>query len=587
MQSQNTNNLTQNNLLESKSYNELLKNFNDLKNIHLRELLSNKQRNSDLRIITDSLYFDFSHEKINSQIFENLLNLAEERNLKEKFENMFRGEKINTTEKRRVLHYALRAHKDTKLVIDGKDVVSEVHTVLENIKKFSEEIRSGKKTGHTGEKLENIVCVGIGGSYLAGEFVYNALRNDSNCETKAKNMQLRFLANVCPIDFTRAMQDLDIKKTLVIIISKTFTTAETMLNARNCRNYILQEYEKILGYKNPEEKKENEAKIISSQFCAVSTNLELTEKFGINSENVFGFWDWVGGRYSVWSAVGALPLSIIFSYENFEKFLEGGRNIDNCVKENLQRENLRKNIPIIFGLLGVWNTLICKKTNRAILPYSQALCKFANHIQQLDMESNGKGVSNVTNEFLNYECGPVVFGEPGTNGQHSFYQLIHQGRDLSCEFIAHAKPQVDSKFPGEVVSSHQELLSNFFAQPDALAYGKNEEEVKNSEKNIPSDLIKHKVFKGDKTSFSLLLKELNPYTVGELLAIYEHRVACEGFIYDINCFDQWGVELGKVLANDVRKVFSDKNQQNEENMNTKFNSATVDLMRYFIKNSDI
>lgn len=578
---------THTNLLESKSYKALIENHNELKKTHLRELLSNKQRNSELKITTDSLYFDFSHEKINTQTFQNLLNLAEERNLKEKFTKMFQGEKINTTEKRRVLHYALRAEKNTKLEHDGKNLIAEVHSVLENIKKFSDEIRSGKKRGHTGEKLENIVCVGIGGSYLASEFVYNALKNNPQCAERSHGKQIRFLANVCPIDFQRALQDLDIKKTLIIIISKTFTTAETMLNARNCKNYMLQEYEKLIKYNTPEEKSIIQAEIIKSHFCAVSTNLELTEKFGINSENVFGFWDWVGGRYSVWSAVGALPLSIIFSYEEFEKFLEGGRAIDKNVSENLTRENLGKNIPIIFGLLGLWNTLICKKTNRAILPYSQALCKFANHIQQLDMESSGKTVSNITNEFINYECGPVVFGEPGTNGQHSFYQLIHQGRDLSCEFIAHAKPQVDNKYEGEIISAHQELISNFFAQPDALAFGKNEEEVKKTQPNISEDLINHKVFKGDKTSFSLLLKELNPFTVGELLAIYEHRVACEGFLYDINSFDQWGVELGKLLANDVRKVFADKNLQSEECLNEKFNSATADLMGYFIKNSDI
>jgi glucose-6-phosphate isomerase len=274
----------------------------------------------------------------------------------------------------------------------------------------------------------------------------------------------------------------------------------------------------------------------------------------------------------------------MFGYENFVKFLEGGRSIDEMVKNNLSKENLKNNLPVLLGLLGVWNTLICGKTTRAILPYSQALCKFPSHIQQLDMESNGKKVSIVTNDFVEYDCGPIVFGEPGTNGQHSFYQLIHQGRDISCEFIGHAKPQFDVKNKGENVSSHEELMCNFFAQPDALAFGKFEEEVIKSNPNIKKELINHKIFKGDKTSFSLLFKELTPFTVGELLAIYEHRVACEGFIYDINSFDQWGVELGKVLATDVRKVFADKNEQNQCNLKEKFNSATVDLMNYFINN---
>jgi len=496
---------------------------------------------------------------------------------------MFNGEKINVTENRRVLHTALRAPENISLDLDGVDAIKEVHSVLQNIKNFTEEIRSGKKLGHTSEKLTNIVVIGIGGSYLSTEFVYNALRNEPNCEKNAEGMQLRFLANVCPIDFRRAVQDLDITKTLIIIVSKTFSTAETLLNTRNCKNYVLEEYMKKLNFSEEAKSKEC-ASIISKHFCAISTNIRETDKFGIDSKNVFGFWDWVGGRYSIWSAVGGLPLSIMFGFENFEKFLEGGRSIDEMVKNNLSKENLMNNIPVLLGLLGIWNTLICGKTTRAILPYSQALCKFPSHIQQLDMESNGKKVSIVTNDFVDYDCGPIVFGEPGTNGQHSFYQLIHQGRDISCEFIAHAKPQFDVKYSGEVVSSHQELMSNFFAQPDALALGKIEEEVIKSNPNIKKELINHKIFKGDKTSFSMLFKELTPFTTGELLAIYEHRVACEGFIYDINSFDQWGVELGKILATDVRKVFAHKNEQNESNLKKKFNSATADLMNYFINN---
>lgn len=570
-------------LTQSQAYKKLVENYHNLKGHHLRDLLKDEKRNSQLKLLTDTLFFDYSHEKIDLNTLENLLALAEELNLSKKFSNMFNGEKINVTENRRVLHTALRAAKSSSLELDGVDVIKEVHSVLQNIKTFSEEVRSGKKLGYTGEKLTNIIAIGIGGSYLSTEFVYNALRNEPTCEKNAQRMQLRFLANVCPIDFHRAVQDLDMTKTLVIIISKTFTTAETLLNARNCKNYVLEEYMKMFNF--TEDAKENEfAKIISRHFCAVSTNLAETDKFGIDSQNVFGFWDWVGGRYSVWSAVGALPLSLMFGYENFEKFLEGGRSIDEMVKSNLAKENLKNNLPVLLGLLGVWNTLICGKTTRAILPYSQALCKFPNHIQQLDMESNGKKVSIVTNDFVDYDCGPIVFGEPGTNGQHSFYQLIHQGRDISCEFIAHAKPQFDVQYPGEVVSSHQELMCNFFAQPDALAFGKFEEEVIKSNSNIKKELINHKIFKGDKTSFSLLFKELNPFTAGQLLAIYEHRVACEGFIYDINSFDQWGVELGKVLATDVRKVFADKNEQNESSFKKKFNSATAELMNYFVNN---
>jgi len=570
-------------LTQSNSYKALAENFHNLKSLHLRDLLKDEKRNNELKLITETIYFDYSHEKIDLKTLENLFNLADELNIKQKFMNMFSGEKINVTENRRVLHTALRAPKTDSLNLDGVDAIKDVHKVLENIKIFSEDIRSGKKLGYTGEKLTNIIAIGIGGSYLSTEFVYNALRNDPECEKNSQNFQLRFLANVCPIDFHRAVQDLDITKTLVIIISKTFTTAETLLNARNCKNYVLDQYMKQFNISEDKNNKEF-ADIISKHFCAVSTNISETDKFGIDSNNVFGFWDWVGGRYSVWSAVGALPLSLIFGFENFKKFLEGGRVIDEMVKNNLDKQNLKNNLPILLGLLGVWNTLICGKSTRAILPYSQALCKFANHIQQLDMESNGKKVSIITNDFVDYDCGPIVFGEPGTNGQHSFYQLIHQGRNISCEFIAHAKPQFDVKYPGEIVSSHQELISNFFAQPDALAFGKFEEEVISSNPNIKKELINHKIFKGDKTSFSLLFKELTPFTTGQLLAIYEHRVACEGFIYDVNSFDQWGVELGKVLATDVRKVFADQNLQNEINLKKKFNSATADLMSYFINN---
>jgi len=570
-------------LTHSEAYRRLEENYNNLKGHHLRDLLRDEKRNSKLKLITDTIYFDYSHEKIDLNTLENLFSLAEETNLSKKFLNMFNGDKINVTENRRVLHTALRAAKSTSLYLDGVDAIKEVNLVLENIKNFSEEVRSGKIIGYTGENLTNIIAIGIGGSYLSTEFVYNAMKNESSCEKNSQGMQLRFLTNVCPLDFHRAVQDLDITKTLFIIISKTFSTAETLLNARNCKNYVLEEYMKKYNF-SEESKKKEFTDIISKHFCAVSTNIAETDKFGIDSKNVFGFWDWVGGRYSVWSAVGALPLSLMFGYENFVKFLEGGRSIDEMVKNNLSKENLKNNLPVLLGLLGVWNTLICGKTTRAILPYSQALCKFPSHIQQLDMESNGKKVSIVTNDFVEYDCGPIVFGEPGTNGQHSFYQLIHQGRDISCEFIGHAKPQFDVKNKGENVSSHEELMCNFFAQPDALAFGKFEEEVIKSNPNIKKELINHKIFKGDKTSFSLLFKELTPFTIGELLAIYEHRVACEGFIYDINSFDQWGVELGKVLATDVRKVFADKNEQNQCNLKEKFNSATVDLMNYFINN---
>jgi glucose-6-phosphate isomerase len=550
------------------SIKKLQEKYNSLSKTHMRSLLSNQNRNDKLNIKAQGIYLDYSHEKLDTETIELLKELAAERDVLFKFNKMMTGEKINTTEGRRVLHHALRLAKHDKLTLDNIDIVQEVHSVLDRIKQFSEDIRSGAKTGHTGKKLKNIVSIGIGGSYLGTEFVYNSLRNHTEYEKLSEGFKLRFLANVCPIDFFRAIEGFDIEETLFIIISKTFTTAETMLNARNCKNWLLNAYKD----KHNISESDND-KVISKHFCAVSTNLEATSKFGIEKENVFGFWDWVGGRYSVWSAVGALPLSIVFSYPVFEQFLSGGRYIDTSIATCM---DVTQCIPVMLGLLGFYNTFIRNKTTRVILPYSQALCRFANHVQQLDMESNGKSVSITTNDFLDYECGPVVFGEPGTNGQHSFYQLIHQGRELSCEFIAHAKAQRDIKYEGEPVSSHEELMCNFFAQPDALAFGKFKEEL-----TVGENLINHMTFKGDRTSLSIMFEELNAFAVGQLLAIYEHRVACEGFLYDINSFDQWGVELGKKLATDVRKVLAEP--ETADTKLDKFNSSTSNLIKYFLK----
>ncbi len=559
-------------LTQSPTVKKLRQKYDELSSTHLRTLLKDEERNKQLSILFDNILFDYTHQKVDNEAVELLLQLAEERGLKTKFEAMLSGKKINTTEGRRVLHTALRMKKEQSLVLAGVDVIKDVHEILERVKIFSEEVRGEKRTGFTGKKLKTFISIGIGGSYLAGDFVYNSLKTHPECEKLSEGMDLRFLANVCPIDFRRATKGIDFEETLFIVISKTFTTAETMLNSRNCKTWLLENYKERFPYLGEEETR----KIISKHFCAVSTNIPETDKFGIEKENVFGFWDWVGGRYSVWSAVGALPLSLVFGHEVFQQFLAGGRAVDESI---LQTKNLRENIPIMLGLIGFWNTFICGRSTRAILPYSQALCKFPSHIQQLDMESNGKTVSSLTNAPLDYQCGPVVFGEAGTNGQHSFYQLIHQGRTVPCEFIAHAKPQFDLKFQSELVSNHEELMSNFFAQPDALAYGKfTEEELQ----GIPENLISHKKFLGDKPSLSILFTQLDAYSTGQLLAIYEHRVATEGFLYEVNSFDQWGVELGKMLANGVRKVFYDSEIQ--KTLNGQFNSGTENLIKYFIKN---
>ena len=560
----------------------LEENYASLSNTHLRDLLKDDARNNQLKIESDDFIFDFSHEKMNIDTMKLLSSLAKEAKVKEQFEQMFNGTKINTCENRSVLHRALRMDKSQSLIVDGVDVVKEVHQVLDRIKTFSNDVRDGNFKGFTGKKMKNFISIGIGGSYLGSDFVFNALKSHKDYEKLSEGLQLRFIANVCPVDFHRATFDLDVEETLIIVVSKTFTTAETMLNAKNCKQWLLEQYTK----KNPNLSESDREKIIAHHFIAVSTNIEATKKFGIISDNVFGFWDWVGGRYSVWSAVGALPLSLYFSFNVFEEFLKGGKAIDDTIESCT---DVTKNPAIMLGLLGFYNTFIAKLSTRAILPYSQALCKFPAHIQQLDMESNGKGVSKITNDFVDYECGPVVFGEAGTNGQHSFYQLIHQGRKLSCEFIGHATPQFDSYVKGEKVTSHVELMCNFFAQPDALAYGKFTAE---DLKGIDEKLVKHKTFKGDRPSLSILFKELNAHTVGELLALYEHRVATEGFIYGINSFDQWGVELGKKLATGVRDVLSEyenkKAKGEKENLEEKlkggYNSATIGLIKFFVEN---
>jgi glucose-6-phosphate isomerase len=564
------------NLPDLKSVKALEENWKKISSTHLRNLLSDSARNEKLKLTFNDILFDYSHEKLDTETVKLLGELAEEIKLKERFAEMFKGDKINNTENRSVLHRALRMDKSQSLMVDNVDVVKQVHEVLDRIKNFSYKVRSGLFLGFTKKKLKNFISIGIGGSYLGVDFLYNAMKSHPDYEKLCHGFNLRFIANVCPIDFHRAVEDLNVEETLVIVVSKTFTTAETMKNGRNVRNWLIEEYKK----KNPTLNQSDIDSIIAHHFCAVSTNLEETDKFGINKENVFGFWSWVGGRYSCWSAVGALPLSLYFSFEVFEQFLKGGKTIDDYVEKCT---DVTQNIPMMLGLIGFYNAYICNLNSRAILPYSQALCRFPAHIQQLDMESNGKMVNNKTNQFTTYDCGAIIFGEPGTNGQHSFYQLIHQGRKLACEFIGYCLPQVDAFYAGEPISSHAELMCNFFAQPDALAYGRYTDE---DLKDVPENLKNHKTFKGDRCSLSILFKQLDAHAIGELLAIYEHRVATEGFIYSINSFDQWGVELGKKLAIGVRDVFSMKDQKEAiEKAKTTMNSATVDMIKFFLENS--
>ena len=533
----------------------------EVKKLHLRDLVKDEARHEAFYVKALGITFDFSREKLRLKDLRHLLNLAKECGLKEKVERMFRGDLINETEGRAVLHYALRAPASQKIMVENKDVVHEIHKVLDRIESFSNRVRQGEWCGFSGKPLHDLICVGIGGSYLGSEFLYEAFRTYQPCKQSSEKRRLRFLANVDPIDIERVIQDYHPETTLVVIISKTFTTAETMLNARTLKKWFLDYY--------------SEPSAIAHHMVAVSTNLLETSNFGILPENVFGFWDWVGGRFSVSSAVGCLPLALHFGFSHVRSFLDGCYAMDNHFF-NTPWEN---NLPLLMGLISLWNSTYLGYENVAILPYCQALLRFPAHIQQLTMESNGKRVS-LGGEVLPYRTGEIYFGEPGTNGQHSFYQLLHQGRPVPAEFIGFVHSQKNINLEDEPVSHHDELMSNFFAQPDALAFGKTEQECRNE--GIPEDKIPHKVFPGDRPSLSLLFKECSPYTMGLLLALYEHRTAVQGFIWGINSFDQWGVELGKVLAKNVRTYLSQKRRsQNVHKLEMSFFPSTSRLLNEY------
>ncbi|ESQ44810.1 hypothetical protein EUTSA_v10003173mg [Eutrema salsugineum] len=548
-------------ICETEAWKDLKGHLEEIKKTHLRDLLSDANRCQQMMVEFDGLMLDYSRQRATVETMDKLLSLAKAAQLTEKIRRMFKGEHINTTEDRSVLHVALRAPKDAVIKSNGENVVPQVWGVLEQIKIFSERIRSGSWVGATGKPLKDVIVVGIGGSFLGPLFVHTALQTDPEAVDCAKGRQLRFLANVDPVDVARNINGLNPETTLVVVVSKTFTTAETMLNARTLRDWII----KALG-----------GSAVPKHMVAVSTNHVKVEMFGIDPRNAFSIWSWVGGRYSVCSAVGVLPLSLQYGFSVVEKFLKGASSID----QHFRSTPFEKNIPVLLGLLSVWNVSFLGHPARAILPYSQALEKFAPHIQQVSMESNGKGVS-IDGLPLPFETGEIDFGEPGTNGQHSFYQLIHQGRVIPCDFIGTVKSQQPVHLKREEVSNHDELMSNFFAQPDALAYGKTPEELQ--KENVSENLIPHKTFSGNRPSLSLLLPELSAYTVGQLLAIYEHRVAVQGFVWGINSFDQWGVELGKVLATQVRKQLHSSRTQGTAPEGFNFSTTTL-LKRYLETN---
>jgi glucose-6-phosphate isomerase len=491
-----------------------------IKSTPLRSLFADDPQRADrFKIEAAGLFLDYSKNRITDETRKLLLQLAEESGLRERIDAMFRGEKINITENRAVLHIALRAPKGESIVVDGQDVVPDVHAVLDKMAAFSNRVRSGEWKGHTGKRIRNVINVGIGGSDLGPVMAYEALKYYSD-----RNMVFRFVSNVDGTDFAEAVIDLDPAETLFIISSKTFTTLETMTNAHTARDWA------IKGLK--------EEASIAKHFVAVSTNATEVKKFGIDTANMFGFWDWVGGRYSMDSAIG-LSTMLAIGPENFNAMLSGFHQMD----EHFRTAPLESNLPVILGLLTVWYTDFFDAQTMAVLPYEQYLKRFPAYLQQLTMESNGKHVT-LDGEHVDYETGPIYWGEPGTNGQHSFYQLIHQGtRLIPCDFIGFYKTL------NPLGRHHDVLLANVFAQAEALAFGKTAEQVK--AEGTPDWLVPHRVFEGNRPSNVLMADKLTPETLGKLVALYEHSVFTQGTVWNIDSFDQWGVELGKVLAQHI------------------------------------
>ena len=499
------------------AWKELEAHGRKMRTVHLRRLFAEDPgRGERFAAEAAGLYLDYSKNRIDGETLRLLMRLAEERGLRRRIDAMFRGEKINTTEQRAVLHTALRAPAGERIVVDGIDVVPEVHAMLERMAVFSQRVRSGEWRGHTGRPIRNVVNIGIGGSDLGPVMAYEALRYYSRRE-----MSFRFVSNVDGTDFAEATLGLDPAETLFIVCSKTFTTLETLTNAHAARAWSL----RTLG----------DERAVRRHFVAVSTNAEGVAKFGIDTANMFGFWDWVGGRYSMDSAIG-LTTMLAVGPEHFRAMLAGFHAMD----LHFRTAPFERNLPVLMGLLGVWNSNFLGAETVAVLPYEQYLKRFPAYLQQLTMESNGKHVS-LDGARVDYQTWPIYWGEPGTNGQHSFYQLIHQGtRLVPCDFIGFYRAL------NPLGRQHDLLMSNLFAQSEALAFGKTQSEVE--AEGTPPALAPHRVFEGNRPSNTILAERLTPETLGALVALYEHSVFTQGAIWNIDSFDQWGVELGKVLA---------------------------------------
>jgi glucose-6-phosphate isomerase len=538
-------------LTERPAWKELQNHSKKIREQHLRILFAaDPERGQRMTAEAAGIYLDYSKNRITDETLKLLVQLAEESGLRARIDAMFRGEKINRTENRAVLHVALRTPRGTSTVVDGHDVVPQVHAVLDKMADFSNRVRSGAWKGYTGKRIRNVVNIGIGGSDLGPVMAYEALKHYSD-----RTMTFRFVSNVDSTDFVEAVHDLDPAETLFIVSSKTFTTLETMTNAHTAREWLL----KDLG---------GDQKSVASHFVAVSTNAKEVAKFGIDTVNMFGFWDWVGGRYSMDSAIG-LSTMLAIGPDHFRALLEGFREID----EHFRSAPFERNLPVLMGLLSVWNTNFLGAETVAVLPYEQYLKRFPAYLQQLTMESNGKHVT-VGGKEVTYQTGPVYWGEPGTNGQHSFYQLIHQGtRLIPCDFIAfvHALNPVGRH--------HDMLMANVFAQTEALAFGKTPEQVK--AEGTPDWLVPHRVFEGNRPSNTIVVERLTPATLGKLIALYEHSVFTQGTIWGIDSFDQWGVELGKVLA---QRIIPELESEAEPKL--AHDSSTNALISYYRKSKE-
>jgi glucose-6-phosphate isomerase len=502
---------------EAPAWRALATHYEHIKDLHLRRLFADDPgRGERMTAEGAGLYLDYSKNRITDETVALLLQLARERGVTERRDAMFRGDKINITERRAVLHVALRAPKDVRIMVDGHDVVSEVHQVLDAMGAFAEKVRSGAWLGHTGKRIRNVINIGIGGSYLGPEMAYRALRPFSD-----RSMTFRFVSNVDGADFTEATRDLDAGETLFVIASKTFTTLETMTNATTARKWLVA----ALG---------SDA-AVAKHFVALSTNTEAVRRFGIDTADMFGFWDWVGGRYSMDSAIG-LSTMIAIGSDGFRDMLAGFHAMD----EHFRTAPPERNLPLLMGMLTVWYNNFFGAQTVGVMPYSSHMARFPAYLQQLQMESNGKHI-DLQGQHVSVQTGPIIWGEPGTDGQHSFYQLLHQGTKLvPCDFIGFCRPL------SPLADQHNLLMANLFAQAEALAFGKTDKEL--ADEGSPSFQTPFRVTEGNRPSNTILADALTPYSLGALVALYEHNVFTQGTIWDIDSYDQWGVELGKALA---------------------------------------